>query len=95
MCAHCLHRGGSACPCSGPLAQVYMLRVCLLACIQCMCVSDQGSVCVQVSMARIYCVMWAVSLLEVGCLREVVTLALLLGSHPSRQRKPLQPREGS
>lgn len=46
-------------------------------------------------MARIYCVMWAVSLLEVGCLREVVTLALLLGSHPSRQRKPLQPREGS
>ena len=40
VCARCLHRGGSACPCSGPLARVYMLRVRLLACIQCMCVSD-------------------------------------------------------
>lgn len=41
--------------------------VCLLACIQCMCVSDRGvCVCVEVSMARIYCVMWAASLLEVG-----------------------------
>lgn len=50
--------------------------------------------CVEVSMARIYCVMWAASLLEVGGLREVATLSLLLGSHLSRQRKPLGPREG-
>lgn len=46
-------------------------------------------------MAKIYCVMWAVSLFEVGGLREVATLSLLLGSHPSRQRKPLGPRKGS
>lgn len=35
-------------------------------------------------MAKIYCVMWAVSPLKVGGLKEVVTLSLFLGSHPSQ-----------